>query len=61
MFGEWGYLKKNLLNFLKSGDEHEAEEWSEEEFMWKLAGLLAGNRKGFIYLESKVKSRVNLF
>lgn len=33
--------------------------WSAEEFKWKLAGLLAGNTKGFLYLESKVKSRVN--
>lgn len=28
--------------------------WSAEEFEWKVAGLLAGNTKGFIYLESKV-------
>lgn len=55
MFGEGGYLKKNLLNFLKACEDHEAEVWSAEEFMCKLAGLLAGNTKGLIYLDSKVK------
>lgn len=33
--------------------------WSAEEFTWKLVGLLAGNTKGFIYLESKVILKVN--
>lgn len=54
-----GDIQRIFKNFLKAGKEHEVKVWSAEEFTWKLVGLFAGNKKVFIYLESKVILKVN--